>query len=80
MRAANRFCADFRQADGTNITRFDEIRDGANRFLDGYRRVESRRPINVDGVNGEPFERIREKILHSGRSCIDAQPRIVGVA
>jgi hypothetical protein len=75
VRAADRVDADLRQSDRADVARLHQLRNRADRVLDRDVRIEPRRAINVDVIDAEALERVREKIFDRGRTRIESEPR-----
>src|SRR5205807_530673 len=63
--------------DGANVARLDQIRNGANRVLDRYSRIESCRPVDVDVIDAQTREAVDEKVSDRYRPGVDAAPTTV---
>src|SRR5579884_2097754 len=69
-RAPNRLDTDFAEADPANVAIPHQLADRADRVFDRHVAVESRRTVDVDVIDAEPLEGIREKVLHGSRSRV----------
>ncbi|KWA38865.1 hypothetical protein WL27_15990 [Burkholderia multivorans] len=54
-----------------HVAGLDEIGDRADRLLDRHRRIDARRPVEIDVVGTEPLQRIGDEVADRDR------PRIV---
>ena len=73
MGAADGVGADFGQADVPDVAGLDHVGDGADRVFDRHRRIEPRRPVDVDVIDAEPLQRIGDEILHRGRAAVHSR-------
>ena len=69
-----------RQPDGADVPGFDEIRNRADGVLDGHTWIEAARTIDVNVVQAEARQTVREKILHRDGPGIQAEPAPIRAA
>ena len=77
LRAADRLRSDLRQADGPHVAGLDQIGDGADGVLDRHAGIEARRAIDVDVIDAEARQAVREEVLHRCGTRVDAKPAAV---
>ena len=74
LRASNGVGPHLRQADRADVAGLHQIGDGADGLLDRHRGIEPARPIDVDVIDAEPRQRVREKFLiAAGRASMPSQ-------
>jgi hypothetical protein len=78
VRPADRVGTDLRESDVPHVTRLHQVGDRTDRLFDRYGRIEPCRPVDIDVIDAEPDERVREKILDRGGTRVDADECAVG--
>ena len=80
VRPANGVGADLGQADMPDPAGLDHVGHRADALLDRHVGIEPRRPIDVDGVDAEPLQRIGDEIPDRRRAAVIAEKALVGIA
>jgi hypothetical protein len=75
--AADRLGADLGQADVPHVPRLHELADRADGLLDRHLGVQARRAIDVDVLDAQPVQAVRERGLDRGRARVIAEPGAV---
>src|SRR5947208_207847 len=77
VRASDGLGAQFRQTDRSHVAGLHEIRDGADSLLDGHGGIQAGWPVDVNVIDAEARQRVRQKVLHRCGPRVDAQPASV---
>ncbi len=78
--AADGIGADLGETDVADVARLHHLGDGADGILDGHRRIETRWTVDVDVIDAEPRQAVREEVLRRRGPCVVAQERAVRAA
>ena len=63
-----------------HVAGLHQVGDRADRVFDRHRRIEPRRAVDVDVIDAEPRQAVREEVLHRGGARVEAEPAAVGAA
>src|SRR5262249_51691132 len=77
VRATDRICPDLGEPDRAHVTCLDQVGDGANRLLDGDRRIQAAGTIDIDVIDAEPSQAIADEVLYGRRAHVHADPAAV---
>ena len=80
VRPANGVGADLGKPDMPDPAGLHHVGHRADALLDRHIGIEPRRPIDVDGVDAEPLQRIGDEIPDRRRAAVIAEKALVGIA
>ena len=78
--ATDGLCPDLGEADVADVARLHHVGDRADRVLDRHRGIEARRTVDVDVVDPEARQAVRQEVLRRRRPRVVAEERAVGAA